>query len=129
MKAFQQQLRKMRSTRPAQAFYVSCALAGLHRGWTQSKTSLHGNNRLFIDRLAWTALYGGLYAWGHPIVFYCLLQQFEIDVRKLLIDDDNKPMDTTNILKVLDVPHAEAYRPFSGYTHNVKKYHLKQQSS
>lgn len=112
MKGFQQQIRKMRSTRPAQAFYISCALAGLHRGWTQSKTSVQGNERLFIDRLAWSALYGGLYAWGHPIVFYCLLQQLEIGARKLVTGDSHKLMDTSSILKMLDVPHKHPYNPF-----------------
>lgn len=110
MKAFQQKIRMLRTTRPAQAFYVSCAVAGLHRGWTQSKTCLQGNERLFIDRLAWSALYAGLYAWGHPVVFYCALQQLEIGARKIICGDSHNLMDTPNILKVLDVPHSQEYK-------------------
>lgn len=110
-KTFQQRVRAARNTRPAKAFYASCALAGLHRGWTQSKKSLHGDERLFVDRFAWGALYAGLYAWGHPIVFYCLLQQLEIGARKLVCGSGYKPVDNPNILKILDVPHAETYNP------------------
>lgn len=110
-KGFQQRIRAARGTRPAKAFYVSCALAGFHRGWTQSKTSLHSDDRLYIDRLSWGALYAGLYAWGHPVVFYCLLQQLEIGARKFVCGESFKPIDNPNILKILDVPHLEEYKP------------------
>lgn len=110
MKVFQQKIRMLRNTRPAKALYFSCAVAGLHRGWTQSKTCLNGNDRLFIDRLAWSALYAGLYAWGHPIVFYCVLQQLEIGARKIVCCDSNNVIDTPNILKVLDFPHSQEYQ-------------------
>ena len=118
LKGFQQRIRALRGTRPAKAFYVSCAVAGLHRGWTQSKTSLHGDERLFIDRFAWGALYAGLYAWGHPIAFYCLLQQLEVCVRKAICGDKYKHVDNPNTLKILDVPHAEEYHisyPFQDF--------------
>lgn len=110
MKGFQQKIRTLRGTRVARGLYVSCAVAGLHRGWTQSKTSLYGDERLYIDRLAWSALYAGLYSWGHPIVFYCLLQQLEIKARKNICGDRYKPVDNPNILKILDVPHAKEYK-------------------
>ncbi len=103
-----QKVRALRNTYPAKAFYASCAVAGLHRGWTQSKTNLHGHERLFVDRFAWGALYAGLYAWGHPVVFYCLLQQFELGCRKAL-DTNYKPNDDPNILKILDVAHKNIY--------------------
>lgn len=112
MKGFQQKIRTLRGTRIAKGLYVSCAVAGLHRGWTQSKTSLYGNERLFVDRLAWASLYAGLYSWGHPIVFYCLLQQLEIEARKSIYGDRYKPIDNPNILKILDVPHAKDYKLF-----------------
>lgn len=110
IKGFQQKIRTLRGTRTAKGLYVSCAVAGLHRGWTQSKTSLYGDNRLFVDRLAWGALYSGLYSWGHPIVFYCLLQQLEIETRKIICGDGYKPVNNPNILKILDVPHSEEYK-------------------
>lgn len=106
---FNQKIRALRTTPPAKAFYVSCAIAGLHRGWTQSKVSLHDVERLYVDRLAWGALYSGLYAWAHPIVFYCLLQQAEINTRKLF-DTGYEPIDDPNILKILDVPHKDVYQ-------------------
>lgn len=104
----QRRIRAMRSTRIAKTFYVSCALVGFHRGWTQSKTSLHGHERLCIDRLSWAALYSGLYAWCHPIVFYYLLQKIEISARKVLTPS-YKHDDGPNILKILDVPHSHEY--------------------
>ena len=110
MKGFQQKIRVLRGTRTAKSLYVSCAVAGLHRGWTQSKTSLYGEKRLFVDRLAWSALYAGLYSWGHPIVFFCLLQQFEIETRKIICGNRYQPVDNSNILKILDVPHLEEYK-------------------
>jgi hypothetical protein len=84
-------------------------VAGLHRGWTQSKVSLHGNERLFVDRFAWGAFYAGLYAWGHPIVFYCILQQLEMHGRRLC-DNTYKQQDDPGILKILDVPHKNIYQ-------------------
>jgi len=111
LKTMHQRVRTARSTRTAKALYVSCAIAGLHRGWTQSKTSLHGEERLFVDRFAWGALYAGMYAWGHPVVFYCLLQQLEIGARKLVCGARYQQVDNPNILKILDVPHAEEYKP------------------
>ena len=110
MKGFQQKIRTLRSTRPAKTLLLSCAVAGLHRGWTQSKTSLHGDERLFVDRFAWGALYAGLYTWCHPIVFYCLLQQLEIGARRVICGDKYKHVDDPNMLKILDVPHADEYR-------------------
>jgi hypothetical protein len=110
MKGFQQRIRTLRSTRPAKTLLLSCAIAGLHRGWTQSKTSLHGDERLFVDRFAWSALYTGLYTWGHPVVFYCLLQQLEICARKAICGDRYKHVGNPNMLKILDVPHAEEYK-------------------
>lgn len=109
LKGFQQKVRTLRGTKVARGLYVSCAMAGLHRGWTQSKTSVQGEERLFVDRLAWGALYAGLYSWGHPIVFYCLVQQLEIDARKLICGDGYKPVNNTNILTILDVPHLQNY--------------------
>lgn len=104
----QKKIHAMRGTGVAKTFYVSCALAGFHRGWTQSKTSLRGHERLCIDRLSWAALYSGLYAWCHPIVFYCLLQKIEINTRKVLTPSYTHD-DGPNILKILDVPHLQEY--------------------
>ena len=124
LKGFQQRIRALRATRPAKAFYVSCAVAGLHRGWTQSKTSLHGYERLFVDRFAWGALYAGLYTWGHPIAFYCLLQQLEVCARRTICGDKYKHVDNPNTLKIFDVPHAEEYQihcPFGNIKNSQAK--------
>lgn len=89
------------NARSVKLLYVGCALAGMHRGWNQSKYNRENRERLYIDRISWTALYGGIYTFGYPFVFYYALQELEMKIRNI----KNYP----NILEVLDAPHLQKY--------------------
>ena len=89
------------NAKPAKLFYVGCGLAGMQRGWSQSKYNRDNRERLYIDRIAWSVLYGGIYTFGYPFVVYYALQELEMKIRKI----KNYP----NVLEALDTPHLQNY--------------------
>ena len=99
-------LKQARNSLPAKAFVTGCAVVGFRHGFNQSKVSCNDRPRLLTERLAWGALYSGIYTWGHPLVTYHLIRLAEVAFLEThyqrTYPEDYYPM----YLSILAVPHA-----------------------
>jgi hypothetical protein len=75
-------LKQMRTQPVAKYFLVACAKYGFVRGVSISKYDINKRERLLVDRIAWGALYSGIYTWGHPYVVYRAVKWLERKTRE-----------------------------------------------
>jgi hypothetical protein len=101
MNRLNMKLKQMRSATPSKIMYTTCALSGGVIGFSKSRYAPNMKKRLLTDRIAWSMLYAGLFAYGHPFVVYHGVKCLEMQLRK-------KDLEHYSAFgaEILDFPHG-----------------------